>query len=161
MRYEGGGRLRKNYTATLKFFLCLEDARKTFPFNSQASSFDRSEHDVCYIMIMKSFNWFSICKYVWAVQSCYIALLLPLGPDVVSRAVGKVMVSPHRLFCFSLCVQILEKTCFFLPPSTPLVHTPLSPSPQPPVTLPLVSVQAQIWIKFGLSERMGSCSKWS
>lgn len=159
MRYEGGGgRLGKNCTATLIFFLCLEDARKTFPFNSQASSFDRSEHDVCYIMIMKSFNWFSICKYVWAVQSCYIALLLALGRDVVFRAVGKVMVSPRRLLCFSLCVQILEKTCFFLPPSIPL---PTAPPLQPPVTLPLVSVQAQIWIKFGISERMGSCSKWS
>lgn len=103
MRYEGGGRLEKNCTAILKFFLCLEDPRKTFPFKLQASSFDRSEHDVCYIMIMKSFNWFSICKYVWAVQSCYIALLLPLGLDVVFRAVGKVMVSPHRLFV-SVCV---------------------------------------------------------
>jgi len=84
---ELGGRWKtlKNCTATLKFFLGLRDARKAFPFNWQASSFDRSERDVCLVMIMKSSKGFGICKYVRAIQSCCFALLLPLGCDVVSE----------------------------------------------------------------------------
>lgn len=117
---------------------CLEvlEMQGGFFFQLTGLQFWGSEHDLCYIMIiiyMKIFNWFSICKYVWAVQSCYFAPLLPLGCEVVLRAVRRVMVSAHRLFCFSLHVWILKKACFFL-----LLFCP------PPVTFPLISEQIQI-----------------
>lgn len=113
---------------------CKED----FFFPLTVLQVDRREHDVCYVMITKSFDWFSIRKYIWAVWSCYFALLLPLACGAVFRAERKVMALPDRLFYFSLCVQTLKKTHFFLLLSTPA----------PPVTFPLLSVQTQIWLKF-------------
>lgn len=80
------------------------------------------EHDTFCPVIVKSFKWFSIHKCVRAGQSCYLALLQPSGCDGVFRAVRKVMVSPHRCFCFSSGVQILKKTHFF--PSFPALPQP-------------------------------------
>lgn len=63
---------------------CLWDPEMQggFFFQFTGLHFWGSKHDICCITIIiytKSFNWFSICKYIWAVQSCCFAPLLPLG----------------------------------------------------------------------------------
>lgn len=122
--------------------------KEAFFFPLTVSQFWWHEHDAFCSVTVQSFKWFSIYTYVWAGWSCYLALLQPSGCDGVFRAVRKVMVSPHRRFCFSSGVQILKNTHFF----------PSLPSPS---HIAFVSVQTEIWINFGHSERVAGSSKWS